>query len=205
MVFVTFFSHLFICLIGILISIPFAFLLTRIFTLNTANKQLHRISSLLFSFKPTKSDILTISPEQLSCHTLWTFGVIATRTKVSHRVKSQLIYLKLYYQYLLIHFTSKRLKNVNHLTRHRVTFSEVMIFDLSQAKIRLKLPQSNRSKYWSIKSPIALTHLQLSDEYRIEKRKKSSFHSQKPTSPWLFAAVRIIKPILMILFTQKFI
>ncbi|CAF1179888.1 unnamed protein product [Adineta ricciae] len=185
--FVVFFSHLFICLIGILISIPFAFLLTRIFTLKTTNKQLHRISSLLFSFKAAKSDILTIPSEKLSCSTVWMFGVIVTRTKVSNRDKPQLIYLKLYNQYLLIHFTSKHLKNINQLTRHRVTFSEVMIFDLFQAKIHLKLPQVNRSKYWSIKSPIVITHLHLFDEYGIEKRKKSSYHSQKPTSPWLFS------------------
>jgi hypothetical protein len=98
------------------------------------------------------------------------FGIIVTHIKLSNRVKLQPIYLKLYYQYLFIHLTSKRIKNIN---RNKILFSEVIIFDLSQAEINLKLYEQVRTKYWSNKTPIVLSQLRFLVRYRIDKKKKN--------------------------------
>ena len=163
----SFFYHIFIFLIGVLFSVPFALLLIYIFTSNTPN------DSLLFPSKQSKSDILTLPTNEVSFHSVWMFGVIATHRKFSGRTKLQPIYLKLYHQYLFIHLTSKRLKNLNRMKRNDIHFSEVIIFDLSQAKIKLKPYEQFRTQYWSNKTPIILSQLGLFARYRIDKKKKN--------------------------------
>ncbi|UJR31172.1 hypothetical protein I4U23_018679 [Adineta vaga] len=121
----------------------------------------------------------------MSCESVWIFGIFVTQIKLSNRTRLQLMYLKLYSHYLLIHLTSKRLKNIDHLIHHRVSFSEVIIFDLSQAKIVLKLLQSIRTHYWLTKTPIILSHLHFLVRFRINKRKKSSsYHLQNLIFQW---------------------
>jgi len=107
------------------------------------------------------------------------FGVIVTHIKLSNQVKLQPMYLKLYYQYLFIHLTSKRIKNIKHINRNKILFSEVIIFDLSQAEINLKLYEQVRTKYWSNKTPIVLSQLQFLVRYRIDKKKKNQQEDKK--------------------------
>jgi hypothetical protein len=107
------------------------------------------------------------------------FGIIVTHIKLSNRVKLQPIYLKLYYQYLFIYLTSKRIKNLKHITRNKILFSEVIIFDLSQAEINLKLYEQVRTKYWSNKTPIVLSQLRFLVRYRIDKKKKNQQEDKK--------------------------
>jgi hypothetical protein len=164
----SFFYHVFIFLLGVLLSIPFALLLLYIFKLNTSYEHIHHVASLLFPSKQPKSDILTIPNNEQSFHSVWMFGIIITHIKHSNRAKLQSMYLKLHQQYLLIHLTSKRIK---HFHRNKIFFSEVLILNLSQAKIELKPYEQLRTQYWSNKIPIILTQLQSLARYRIHKNK----------------------------------
>ena len=148
----------FIFLLGILLSIPFSLLLFYLITFHPSNNHIHHVKS-------SKSDILTIPHNDQTFHSVWMFAI-------SNRFKFQAIYLKLYHQYLFIHLTTKPIKSFK---QHKITFSEVLIYNLSQSKIELKPSEQLQSQYWSTKTQdkilnsFVLTQLQYLGRYRIDK------------------------------------
>ena len=163
----SFLSHLLTFLLGILISIPFALLLLYLFTSRFSHASVHPL--LLFPSKASKASLLTFpSNEQSPCST-WMVVLFPLPDRRSDRSRLQPIYVKLCQSHLYLHLTSKRLKNLH---RTPLTFTHVIIFDISQSTIRLKPFKQLRTQYWSNKTPLILSQIRYLLSYRIIKRSK---------------------------------
>lgn len=164
----SFVYHLFIFLLGILISIPFALLLIYLFTSKFSNESVY---PLLFPSKSSKTSFLTSPSNQQSTGNTWMLALFTNSHRLSGRNRLQRIFLKLHHSYLFLHFTSKRLKNLHRIP---IAFSHVIIFDLSQSEICLKPFDQTRTQYWSNKTPLVLSRIRYLVSYRIIKKTKKN-------------------------------